>query len=169
MSSWEVNIGLDRRSVILHLTSVFPATFSAQLCVPDERGCTPLGEIHSVTMVCTQTRFSERLFIVWVSKCVTLLIHPPENECLGYKDKCARSFSRSKTLCAGRRDSQRCQKDVFFFISFCYLTLFICLFGGVAVRSSSSRSKNSVPGLWVHSECIHEYHHLLVVFVHESM
>lgn len=115
MSSWEVNIGLGRRSVVLYLTSVAPATFSAQLCVPDEKGCTPLGEIRSVTMVCTPTRFSERLFSVWVRKCVTLLIHPPDYECLGCEDKCARSFSRSKTLCTGRRDSQRRKKRCFVF------------------------------------------------------
>lgn len=40
-----------RQSVFLHLTSSVPATFSAQLCVPDKRGCTPVGQVHSLAMV----------------------------------------------------------------------------------------------------------------------
>ncbi|XP_030277724.1 uncharacterized protein LOC115584441 isoform X2 [Sparus aurata] len=50
MSSWEVYMAPGRQSVFLHLTSSVPATFSAQLCVPDERGCTPMGQVHSLTM-----------------------------------------------------------------------------------------------------------------------
>ncbi|XP_070696289.1 uncharacterized protein [Pempheris klunzingeri] len=50
MSSWEVHIGLGRQSVFLYLTSFVAATFSAQLCVLNERGCTPIGQVHSVTM-----------------------------------------------------------------------------------------------------------------------
>lgn len=51
MSTWEVNVGGGRRSLVLHLTSDIPATFSAQLCVPDQLGCAPQGEIHSVTAI----------------------------------------------------------------------------------------------------------------------
>ncbi|XP_068454380.1 interleukin-17 receptor E [Clinocottus analis] len=50
MSSWEVNIRPGSKSVHLYLTSSFPATFSAQLCVLSERGCSPVGRVHSVTM-----------------------------------------------------------------------------------------------------------------------
>lgn len=50
-SSWEVYLGQGSQSVFLYLTSSTPATFSAQLCVLEERTCTPIGEIHSVTMV----------------------------------------------------------------------------------------------------------------------
>lgn len=52
VSAWEVNVVTGRRSLVVRLTSsVFPATFSAQLCVPDELSCAPQGEIHSVTAV----------------------------------------------------------------------------------------------------------------------
>lgn len=50
-SSWEVYLVPGGQSVFLYLTSAAPATFSAQLCVLEERGCTPVGEIHSVAMV----------------------------------------------------------------------------------------------------------------------
>ncbi|KAK9514863.1 hypothetical protein VZT92_025549 [Zoarces viviparus] len=52
MSSWEVNIGPGRQSVFVYLTSSVPAKFSAQLCVlkHPQRGCTPVGRVHSVTM-----------------------------------------------------------------------------------------------------------------------
>uniref|UniRef100_A0A8C3AEW5 Interleukin 17 receptor E n=1 Tax=Cyclopterus lumpus TaxID=8103 RepID=A0A8C3AEW5_CYCLU len=49
MSSWDVAIGPGRKSVYLYLTSPVPATFSAQLCVLDARGCSPVGPVHSVT------------------------------------------------------------------------------------------------------------------------
>ncbi|XP_074500007.1 uncharacterized protein LOC141772659 [Sebastes fasciatus] len=50
MSSWEVYIEPGRQSVSLYLTSFVPAKFSAQLCVLNKRGCTPMGQVHSVTM-----------------------------------------------------------------------------------------------------------------------
>lgn len=50
-SSWEVYLGSRGQSVFLYLTSSTPATFSAQLCVLEERTCTPVGAIHSVTLV----------------------------------------------------------------------------------------------------------------------
>lgn len=50
-SSWEVYLGPGGQSVFLYLTSSTPATFSAQMCVLEERRCTPVGEIHSVTVV----------------------------------------------------------------------------------------------------------------------
>lgn len=51
MSSWEVYMAPGRQSVFLYLTSSVPATFSAQLCVPDGTGCTPMGQVHSLTVV----------------------------------------------------------------------------------------------------------------------
>lgn len=65
MSTWEVNVGGGRRSLVLHLTSDIPATFSAQLCVPDELGCAPQGEIHSVTAVRRLECLPDRLFGVY--------------------------------------------------------------------------------------------------------
>ncbi|XP_028438745.1 uncharacterized protein LOC114558745 [Perca flavescens] len=56
MSSWEVYIRPGRMSVFLYLTSFVPAAkFSAQLCVLNKRGCTPMGQVHSVTMERTTT------------------------------------------------------------------------------------------------------------------
>ncbi|XP_056278117.1 uncharacterized protein LOC130198994 isoform X2 [Pseudoliparis swirei] len=49
MSSWEVTLGPGRRSVYLYLSSSVPAAFSAQLCVPRGRGCSPVGRVHSAT------------------------------------------------------------------------------------------------------------------------
>lgn len=49
--SWEVYLGPVGQSVFLYLSSSTPATFSAQLCVLEDRTCTPVGEIHSVAMV----------------------------------------------------------------------------------------------------------------------
>uniref|UniRef100_A0A3P8TC29 SEFIR domain-containing protein n=1 Tax=Amphiprion percula TaxID=161767 RepID=A0A3P8TC29_AMPPE len=51
MSTWEVDIGPGRQSILVYLTSSSPAKFSAQLCVLTETGCTPVGPSHSVTMV----------------------------------------------------------------------------------------------------------------------
>uniref|UniRef100_A0A3Q1FW25 Uncharacterized LOC110958467 n=1 Tax=Acanthochromis polyacanthus TaxID=80966 RepID=A0A3Q1FW25_9TELE len=50
MSTWEVNIGPGRQSILVYLTSSSPAKFSAQLCVLTKTGCTPVGPTHSVTM-----------------------------------------------------------------------------------------------------------------------
>ncbi|XP_067448739.1 uncharacterized protein [Thunnus thynnus] len=50
MSSWEVYIKLGQWSVFVYLTSSVPATFSAQLCVLNDRGCTPTAQVHSVRM-----------------------------------------------------------------------------------------------------------------------
>ncbi|XP_042265800.1 uncharacterized protein LOC121896155 isoform X2 [Thunnus maccoyii] len=50
MSSWEVYIELGQWSVFVYLTSSVPATFSAQLCVLNDRGCTPTAQVHSVRM-----------------------------------------------------------------------------------------------------------------------
>ncbi|XP_022060717.2 uncharacterized protein LOC110958467 [Acanthochromis polyacanthus] len=50
MSTWEVNIGPGRQSILVYLTSSSPAKFSAQLCVLTKTGCTPVGLTHSVTM-----------------------------------------------------------------------------------------------------------------------
>ncbi|CAK6957443.1 uncharacterized protein LOC121896155 isoform X2 [Scomber scombrus] len=49
-SSWEVYIGLDKQSVSVYLTSSVPAIFSAQLCLLNERGCTPTAQVYSVGM-----------------------------------------------------------------------------------------------------------------------
>ncbi|XP_053174221.1 interleukin-17 receptor E [Scomber japonicus] len=49
-SSWEVYIELDKQSVSAYLTSSVPATFSAQLCLLNERGCTPTAQVYSVRM-----------------------------------------------------------------------------------------------------------------------
>ncbi|KAM7404937.1 hypothetical protein PAMP_012240 [Pampus punctatissimus] len=48
MSSWEVYIGPGKQSVYVYITSSAPATFSAQLCVLNERGCTPTAQVHTV-------------------------------------------------------------------------------------------------------------------------
>ncbi|XP_038579516.1 interleukin-17 receptor E [Micropterus salmoides] len=50
MSSWEVHVGPGRKSMFLYLTSSVRAKFSAQLCLLNERECTPVGQVHSVTM-----------------------------------------------------------------------------------------------------------------------
>ncbi|XP_071332724.1 interleukin-17 receptor E [Trachinotus anak] len=50
MSSWEVYIGPGKQSVFVYLTSLVPAMFSAQLCVLDEMGCSPLGPVHTLRM-----------------------------------------------------------------------------------------------------------------------
>ncbi|XP_041654508.1 uncharacterized protein LOC121517064 isoform X2 [Cheilinus undulatus] len=49
-SSWEVHIGPGRQSVLLHITSSVQATYSAQLCILNEKGCSSLGKVHSVTV-----------------------------------------------------------------------------------------------------------------------
>lgn len=54
--SWEVDLSPGGQSVFLYLTSATPATFSAQLCVLEERACTPVGEIHSVSVVSASYR-----------------------------------------------------------------------------------------------------------------
>ncbi|XP_044067908.1 uncharacterized protein LOC122883385 [Siniperca chuatsi] len=72
MSSWEVYIGPGRKSVFLYLTSSVPAKFSAQLCVLNERGCTPMGQVHSVTMDgnTTQSRINVPLHFLAEKLCV---------------------------------------------------------------------------------------------------
>lgn len=67
MSSWEVHVGPGRKSMFLYLTSSVRAKFSAQLCLLNERECTPVGQVHSVTMVnvqyicvCEKERAKER-------------------------------------------------------------------------------------------------------------
>ncbi|XP_029291692.1 LOW QUALITY PROTEIN: uncharacterized protein LOC115010921 [Cottoperca gobio] len=80
MSSWEVYIGLSRQSVFLYLSSFVPAKFSAQLCVLDKRGCTPMGQVllsdngkHTVC-VCegntTKTRLNVPLHFLAEKPCV---------------------------------------------------------------------------------------------------
>ncbi|XP_073325483.1 interleukin-17 receptor E [Pagrus major] len=72
MSSWEVYMAPGRQSVFLYLTSSVPATFSAQLCVPNERGCTPMGQVHSVIMDgnTTERRINVPLYSVAERPCV---------------------------------------------------------------------------------------------------
>ncbi|KAM4562235.1 uncharacterized protein PAE49_010775 isoform 2-T2 [Odontesthes bonariensis] len=50
MSPWETYIGPGRQSISVFLTSSSPAKFSTQLCVLTEKGCTPMGTVHSVTV-----------------------------------------------------------------------------------------------------------------------
>ncbi|XP_063737599.1 uncharacterized protein LOC134863180 isoform X2 [Eleginops maclovinus] len=50
MSSWEVYMGPGRQSVVLFITSSTPARFAAQLCLLNERECTPMGQVHSETI-----------------------------------------------------------------------------------------------------------------------
>ncbi|XP_047429530.1 LOW QUALITY PROTEIN: uncharacterized protein LOC124998929 [Mugil cephalus] len=50
MSSWNVYIGPGVQSISVYLTSSAPAKFSAQLCALSERGCSPIGLAHSVTV-----------------------------------------------------------------------------------------------------------------------
>nr|APM87157.1 interleukin 17 receptor E [Larimichthys crocea] len=57
MSSWEVSLRPGIQSVFLYFTSIVSIEarykfykFSAQLCVLDKRGCTPTGEVHSITV-----------------------------------------------------------------------------------------------------------------------
>ncbi|XP_034551928.1 interleukin-17 receptor C [Notolabrus celidotus] len=45
-SSWEVYITAGKQSVYVCLTSTVQAEFSAQLCVLNEKGCTPVGPVH---------------------------------------------------------------------------------------------------------------------------
>ncbi|XP_026188942.1 interleukin-17 receptor E [Mastacembelus armatus] len=56
MSSWEVDIGLGRQSVFVHITSSVPAKFSAQLCVLNEMGCTPIGLVHTLRVEGSTTK-----------------------------------------------------------------------------------------------------------------
>ncbi|XP_031172617.1 uncharacterized protein LOC116062164 [Sander lucioperca] len=72
MSSWEVYIRPGRLSVFLYLTSFVPAKFSAQLCVLNKRGCTPMGQVHSVTMegTTTETRINVPLHFLAEKPCV---------------------------------------------------------------------------------------------------
>uniref|UniRef100_A0A3Q0R8X2 SEFIR domain-containing protein n=1 Tax=Amphilophus citrinellus TaxID=61819 RepID=A0A3Q0R8X2_AMPCI len=49
-SSWEVYIGPEGQNIIVYLDSSSPATFSTQLCVLTESGCTAIGKAHSLTM-----------------------------------------------------------------------------------------------------------------------
>lgn len=124
MSSWEVYIGPGRQSVFLYLTSSAPAKFSAQLCVLNERGCTPMGQIHSVTMVSMQMRLRERKwekknrwFNVNMSEYVTLLICFTGREYYRDEDKCAASLSCWEAVCAGKvenfvHDWERCLRTV---------------------------------------------------------
>ncbi|KAG7228122.1 hypothetical protein INR49_013405 [Caranx melampygus] len=51
VSTWDVYIGPGRQSVFVYLTSLVPAAFSAQLCVLNEMGCSPMGPVHALTMV----------------------------------------------------------------------------------------------------------------------
>ncbi|XP_040009991.1 uncharacterized protein LOC120804548 [Xiphias gladius] len=50
ISSWEVYTGPGMQSVFVYLTSVVPAMFSAQLCVVNEMGCSPIGPVHTLRM-----------------------------------------------------------------------------------------------------------------------
>ncbi|XP_070767040.1 uncharacterized protein [Enoplosus armatus] len=72
VSSWEVYIGPGRQSVFLYLSSSVPAKFSAQLCVFNERGCTPMGPVHSVTMdgTTTEAKINVPLHFVAEKPCV---------------------------------------------------------------------------------------------------
>ncbi|XP_068585884.1 interleukin-17 receptor E-like protein [Cebidichthys violaceus] len=72
MSSWEVRIGPGSQSVCLYLTSSVPAKFSAQLCVLDQRGCRPVGPVHSVTMgrSSAETTLNVPLHVVAEKPCV---------------------------------------------------------------------------------------------------
>uniref|UniRef100_A0A8C4EII0 Interleukin 17 receptor E n=1 Tax=Dicentrarchus labrax TaxID=13489 RepID=A0A8C4EII0_DICLA len=72
MSSWEVHIGPGRQSVLLYLTSSAPAKFSAQLCVLHETGCTPMEQVHSVTMDgnTTEARINVPLLFLAEKPCV---------------------------------------------------------------------------------------------------
>uniref|UniRef100_A0A665TE53 SEFIR domain-containing protein n=1 Tax=Echeneis naucrates TaxID=173247 RepID=A0A665TE53_ECHNA len=51
MSSWDVYIGSEKQSLFVYLTSLVPAMFSAQFCVLDEMGCSPIGPVHTFRMV----------------------------------------------------------------------------------------------------------------------
>ncbi|XP_010794220.1 interleukin-17 receptor E [Notothenia coriiceps] len=72
MSSWEVHMGPGRQSVVLFITSLAPASFSAQLCVLNERECTPMGQVHSVTIEAytTKTRIHVPLLFLAEKPCV---------------------------------------------------------------------------------------------------
>nr|XP_043895211.1 interleukin-17 receptor E [Solea senegalensis] len=48
--SWEVDIGLSKKSVFVSLTSAVSAEFSSQLCVVSEDGCSPLGPVHTLRL-----------------------------------------------------------------------------------------------------------------------
>ncbi|GAA6216407.1 interleukin-17 receptor E-like isoform X3 [Lates japonicus] len=50
MSSLEVYIGPGKQSVLVYLTSSVPAMYSAQLCVLNETGCSPIGQVHTLRM-----------------------------------------------------------------------------------------------------------------------
>uniref|UniRef100_A0A3Q1IPJ3 SEFIR domain-containing protein n=1 Tax=Anabas testudineus TaxID=64144 RepID=A0A3Q1IPJ3_ANATE len=54
MSSWEAHIGPGRQSVIVYLTSLVPAMFSAQFCVLNKTGCSPIGPVHALRTEGTQ-------------------------------------------------------------------------------------------------------------------
>ncbi|KAK5894900.1 hypothetical protein CesoFtcFv8_011544 [Champsocephalus esox] len=72
MSSWEVYIGPGRQSAVLFITSLAPASFSAQLCVLNERECAPMGQVHSGTIEAytTKTRIHVPLLLLAEKPCV---------------------------------------------------------------------------------------------------
>nr|XP_046253351.1 uncharacterized protein LOC124063592 [Scatophagus argus] len=74
MSSWEVYIRTGSKTVSVYLTSTDPAKFSAQLCVLSEKGCTPTGEIHTVTMDgnISDTRMEVPLYSLAEQPCVQM-------------------------------------------------------------------------------------------------
>ncbi|XP_074538342.1 interleukin-17 receptor E [Halichoeres trimaculatus] len=71
-SSWEVNFRAGKHSVFLYFTSGVPAKFSAQLCVLNERGCTPEGQVHFAAMEenNTETRINFPLHSLAERPCV---------------------------------------------------------------------------------------------------
>ncbi|KAJ8016161.1 hypothetical protein DPEC_G00004320 [Dallia pectoralis] len=50
MSQWEAHVGSGLKRLIVYLTSAMPASFNAQLCVREEKGCVSRGEIFFVSM-----------------------------------------------------------------------------------------------------------------------
>ncbi|XP_029579537.1 interleukin-17 receptor C isoform X1 [Salmo trutta] len=50
MSKWEAYVGPGSQSLCVYLTSTIPASFAAQLCVWQEKGCVSRGAIYLVNM-----------------------------------------------------------------------------------------------------------------------
>lgn len=106
------------RSLVLRLTSVIPATFSAQLCVPDGLRCAPRGGVHSATAVRTPVYFPTCIVCVFpLSKRMTPLVLPAGGRILGQQRHRAPRPSRYTTLRAGRRQSSNNAHLLGFFFS----------------------------------------------------
>ncbi|XP_019907033.1 interleukin-17 receptor C [Esox lucius] len=50
MSKWEAHVGPGLKRLIVYLTSTIPASFAAQLCVQEKKGCVSRGAIYFVNM-----------------------------------------------------------------------------------------------------------------------